>query len=94
MHSQQLLIFNLEAEHSTTKKDETMATFATTQEFSNPLIAFAQDKLEQFVEARKKARVYRTTLRELQNLSAREMADIGINPSNIRSIAYEAAYEA
>ncbi len=39
-----------------------------------------------------KQRVYNETLRELRSLSARDMADIGIDPSNIESMAYEAAY--
>ena len=37
-------------------------------------------------------RVYRTTLNELQELSPREMADLGMNRSMIRRIALEAAY--
>jgi len=37
-------------------------------------------------------KIYRSTLNELQNLSARELADIGISRSMVRSIAYEAAY--
>lgn len=37
-------------------------------------------------------RVYRTTLNELNTLSTREMADLGINPSMVRRIALEAAY--
>lgn len=37
-------------------------------------------------------RVYRRTLNELRELSVREMADLGINPSMIRRIALEAAY--
>lgn len=37
-------------------------------------------------------RVYRTTLSELQELSMREMADLGINPSIIKRLALEAAY--
>lgn len=37
-------------------------------------------------------RTYRTTLSELQELSMREMADLGINPSMIKRIALEAAY--
>ena len=38
--------------------------------------------------------VYRVTLSELQNLSDRELADLGIHRSQIRSIAYNAAYAA
>jgi uncharacterized protein YjiS (DUF1127 family) len=37
-------------------------------------------------------RVYRTTLNELNALSMREMADLGINPSMVRRLALEAAY--
>lgn len=37
-------------------------------------------------------RVYRTTLVELQDLSMREMTDLGINPTMIKRIALEAAY--
>ena len=36
--------------------------------------------------------VYRQTLRELQALSMRELNDLGLNPSMLRSIAMEAAY--
>jgi uncharacterized protein YjiS (DUF1127 family) len=37
-------------------------------------------------------RVYRQTLRELQDLSPRELADLGLNRSTLRSVALEAAY--
>ncbi|MEO9827312.1 MAG: DUF1127 domain-containing protein [Paracoccaceae bacterium] len=37
--------------------------------------------------------VYRTTIRELESLSERELDDLGINRATIRSIAYQAAYE-
>ncbi|MFN2306763.1 MAG: DUF1127 domain-containing protein, partial [Paracoccaceae bacterium] len=39
-----------------------------------------------------KRRVYHTTLRELDMLSKRELNDLGINRSDIQSIALEAAY--
>ena len=39
-----------------------------------------------------KWRVYRRTMGELQALSNRDLADLGVHPSNIRSIAWEAAY--
>lgn len=38
-------------------------------------------------------RVYRTTLNELRNLSARELNDMGIGAGDITRIAYEAAYK-
>lgn len=50
--------------------------------------------LDVSAEATAKRRVYRQTLRELNALSAREMADLGLNRSMIRSVAYEAAYGA
>jgi uncharacterized protein YjiS (DUF1127 family) len=37
-------------------------------------------------------RVYRQTLTELQALSMRELNDLGLNPSMLRTIALEAAY--
>ena len=38
-------------------------------------------------------RVYRNTLAELQMLGDRELADLGLNRSVLRSIAYKSAYE-
>jgi len=38
-------------------------------------------------------RVFRTTVTELNNLSSRELNDLGISRSQIQSIAYEAAYK-
>ncbi|MDJ0821299.1 MAG: DUF1127 domain-containing protein [Paracoccaceae bacterium] len=37
--------------------------------------------------------VFRTTVRELSALSDRELADLGLNRSVIRRVAYQAAYE-
>jgi len=39
-----------------------------------------------------KRKVYRITLAELEVLSTRDLADLGIARSSIRAIAYEAAY--
>ncbi|SLN35383.1 hypothetical protein AQS8620_01227 [Aquimixticola soesokkakensis] len=36
--------------------------------------------------------VYRSTLNELNTLSTRELADLGISAANVRAIAYQAAY--
>ncbi|SLN26308.1 hypothetical protein PSA7680_01148 [Pseudoruegeria aquimaris] len=38
-------------------------------------------------------KVYRATINELQELSNRELADLGISRSMIKRLAYEAAYE-
>ena len=48
----------------------------------------------ELADAAAKRKVYRTTLTELQSLSARDLADLGIAPSSIEEIAYEAAYGA
>ena len=39
-----------------------------------------------------KRKIYRTTLAELETLSSRDLADLGISRSSIKSVAYEAAY--
>jgi uncharacterized protein YjiS (DUF1127 family) len=44
------------------------------------------------VEEWRAYRVYRETLGELQALSTRELADLGLNASALRSVALEAAY--
>ncbi|WP_333712886.1 DUF1127 domain-containing protein [Yoonia sp.] len=43
-------------------------------------------------EAARKRRVYTTTLRELETLTFRDLSDMGIDPTSLRKIAYEAAY--
>lgn len=45
-----------------------------------------------FREARQRGRVFRQTLRELNALTNRELADLGIARSMITRVAYEAAY--
>ncbi|MFS4582616.1 DUF1127 domain-containing protein [Phaeobacter sp. C3_T13_0] len=37
-------------------------------------------------------RLYRQTIDELSTLSGRELADLGLSRSMLRSVAYEAAY--
>jgi len=44
------------------------------------------------VEAWRAHSIYRQTMRELQALSPRELTDLGLNGSMLRSIAMEAAY--
>ena len=38
-------------------------------------------------------RVYRKTLNELEALNSRELADLGLSRSMLRSVAYTAAYD-
>lgn len=48
--------------------------------------------LDTLAERNAKYRLYRRTLAELDYLSNRELADLGLHRSMIRSVAYEAAY--
>lgn len=50
--------------------------------------------LKAFGEARAQRKVYKTTLNELRALSARDLSDLGISPSEIPFLAREAAYGA
>ncbi|SIS52733.1 DUF1127 domain-containing protein [Phaeovulum vinaykumarii] len=45
-----------------------------------------------FEDARQRRRVYRQTLRELNGLTTRELADLGLHRSMITRVAFEAAY--
>lgn len=38
-------------------------------------------------------KTYRRTLEELQSLSDRELADLGVSRHSVRAIAYKAAYD-
>ncbi|MEJ6389109.1 DUF1127 domain-containing protein [Gymnodinialimonas ulvae] len=69
-----------------------MAYVSSTRKSSDTLInRFAALRVDA-IEAYNNWRVYRTTLNELNSLSTRELADLGINPSMVRRIALEAAY--
>jgi len=71
---------------------EAMAYATQTQAAPLSLLARFAEIREQAVEAYSAWRVYRTTVNELRNLTARDMADLGIHPSQIRAIALDAAY--
>lgn len=47
---------------------------------------------ENFVTAHAQRKVFKTTVTELEALSNRELADLGLSRSSIKAIAYEAAY--
>jgi uncharacterized protein YjiS (DUF1127 family) len=49
---------------------------------------------DQYRKAAAKRQTYRTTLAELETLNARDLADLGIDRSSIKEIAYRAAYDA
>jgi uncharacterized protein YjiS (DUF1127 family) len=68
-----------------------MATFADTHAQAGLSIRIAET-LKATAERMIQNHQYRVTVRELSALSSRELADLGINASNIRQIAYESAY--
>ena len=58
---------------------------------SLPLFARLGEIAEEFRAALEVQRTFRNTLAELQTLSARELQDLGLNPSNLRQTAWESA---
>ena len=56
--------------------------------FFERLVAYKNELAERHA----KNRVYRETLVELQALTGRELADLGMTRGNLKSVAYEAAY--
>ncbi len=70
-------------------KDEMNMAYANTSTTVAPRTSGLMARMIEAVAARK---VYRTTLTELQALDNRDLADLGISRSMIKSIAYEAAY--
>lgn len=71
-------------EDMTYNTDTGFAGFSLGQRFA----AFRTDMAENAA----KRKTYRTTLAELEMLSNRDLADLGITRASIKSIAYEAAY--
>jgi len=49
--------------------------------------------LKNIAERFERRAVYKTTVRELSSLTSRELADLGLNASMIKRVAYEAAYK-
>lgn len=58
-----------------------------------PLISRFEEIAEKFRTAYETRRIFRRTLNELHQLSGRELADLGLNPSNLRQVAWETANE-
>ena len=69
-----------------------MAYIAGTRTNSISLGTRLSEIFSGFAEAYAAWRVYRRTLAELQELSVRELDDLGLNRGNIQAAAYEAAY--
>ena len=60
----------------------------TAPTFFDRLVAYKNN----LTERRAKNRVFRETLNELQSLSSRDLADLGMSRGNLKAVAYEAAY--
>jgi uncharacterized protein YjiS (DUF1127 family) len=65
------------------------AHHANAASLNERLSGFRSNLAERFAQYR----TYRTTLNELAMLTDRELADMGMHRSNIREIAFEAAYK-
>ena len=69
-----------------------MANAVSVAPSANPVAAYvrsAVSSLQEYLTCRSE---YRATVNELQSLSNRELADLGISRASISSIAYEHAY--
>ena len=64
----------------------------TTQSYDIGLMQRLRNALELVRASAAQRRTYNTTVRELAALGDRDLADLGIHRSNIRAIAYEAAF--
>ena len=69
-----------------------MAYVNTTRATGFDLVERIQEFRAAMADAAAKRKVYRTTVSELENLTNRELADLGIARSAIKGIALEAAY--
>jgi uncharacterized protein YjiS (DUF1127 family) len=67
--------------------------YTTQTHAASPVLARVADFFADLAERHAKYRVYRDTLNELSTLSSRDLADLGITPGNVKSIAYQAAYK-
>ncbi len=69
-----------------------MAAFTHTHIDSAPIASRLAGAMASFSDAYARHKTYRKTVAELQSLTGRELADIGLNRSMIKSVATEAAY--
>ncbi|MEL7164948.1 MAG: DUF1127 domain-containing protein [Pseudomonadota bacterium] len=58
------------------------------------LLATAARLFNELATRRARNRTYRNTLNEMQTLSSRELADLGLHRSELKRIAWDAAVEA
>lgn len=69
-----------------------MTTFNITLPAGFPFADRLSGLRSTLAERMAKRKVFVTTLRELQSLSDRDLADLGLARSHIKGIAFEAAY--
>jgi len=73
------------------QKEKTMAYYSNTHVSRSGFIARSQAIFGAVSDYMNRRRIYRTTLIELNSLSNRDLADMGINRSMIKSLAMSAA---
>lgn len=76
------------------KKDDEMAYATDIRHGDHGLLDRVSALFKAFGEARAQRKVYRETAKELNALSTRDLADLGISRAEIPFIAREAAYGA
>lgn len=74
------------------REPEPMAYTTHTRTFSLSMLERVGVIGARLSEAAARRKVYNTTLRELSALTQRELDDLGLHRSTIKSVAYEAAY--
>lgn len=94
MHAQQFTKYQFKKRDNVAdafRKDEKMATFADTHAPAGFSIRFAEG-LKALANRIIQKHQYRVTYRELNALSARELADLGVDRANIHQIAMDSSY--
>ena len=69
-----------------------MANAVSVAPSANPVVAYVRSAISSLQEYLARRSEYNKTVSELQSLSNRELADLGIARASISSIAYEHAY--
>jgi uncharacterized protein YjiS (DUF1127 family) len=64
----------------------------TNDDFISRILGSAANLLNTTIARYEKHRIYHKTLRELTVLSSRELADLGVHRTEVKRIAWEAAY--
>ena len=64
----------------------------TNDDFISRILGSAVNLLNATIMRHEKRRTYHKTLRELTVLSSRELADLGLHRTEVKRIAWEAAY--